>query len=114
MEMSHPGDGSGAVPALEALQTHLSLPADDEREQPRCARFTASLQHPAHILYLKLKKITLSKRLCVFRLGERVRVLFPPPVRLVKGNLGSLKWALWPLSEHIRFQGGPLLKRFLS
>lgn len=48
---------------------------------------------------------------CVFfsRKNEPV-----PPVRLAKGYLGSLKWVLCPLSEHIRFQGGPLLKRFLS
>lgn len=91
MEMSHPGDGSGAVPALEALQTHLSLPADDEREQPRCARFTASLQHPAHILYLKLKKNhTFQAPVCV-PAGRKSPRAISSSSEISKGESGLIK-----------------------
>lgn len=88
MEVSHPGDGSGADPALDALQTHPSLPADDEWED---APISPSLQYPAHILYLKLKKTHIFHApVCVSAGGDEsvCRSLLP---EISKGESGLIK-----------------------
>lgn len=90
MEVSHPGDGSGADPALDALQTHPSLPADDERERPRCAHLAVLATSRPYSIFKVKKTHIFHAPVCVSARGDEsaCRSLLP---EISKGESGLIK-----------------------
>lgn len=106
--MSHPGDDFRAVQALEALQTHLLLPADDERHFTVSARRVLATTRPYSIF--KVKKSHFPRAPVCFPAGRMSQGAISSSTEISKGESGLIKMgAVSPLGPH-QISGRPFIE----